>query len=193
MSGKSVENKKTDSKGSKVQLHLGCGERYLSDFIHIDARSFPHVDYVTQVDKLPMFKDESVDLIYSSHLLEHFRRQETERVLSEWYRVLKKGGLLRIAVPDFEKIVEMYSRTKDIQLVLGLLHGRQDYPENAHHVSFDFISLSAILRKVGFQQVRRWDWRQVFPPGYDDFSQAYLPHMDKEGGTLMSLNVEALK
>ena len=177
----------------ETKLHIGCGEKYIPGFVHVDARELPHVDYVTTADKLDMFADQSVDLIYSCHMLEHLHRNEVEVVLREWHRVLKDGGILRLAVPDFEKITEVYLKTKDLKLLLGLLVGRQDYPENTHYGVFDFAYLSEILSKIGFKNIHRYDWRQTVHKDYDDFSQAYLPHMDKEHGTLMSLNIEAEK
>ena len=74
----------------EIKLHLGCGKRYIPGFCHIDIRKFPHIDYVASIDKLDMFEDDSVDLVYASHLLEHFQRDKIEEVLREWYRVLKK-------------------------------------------------------------------------------------------------------
>jgi len=176
-----------------TKLHIGCGNRYIPGFVHIDVRKLPHVDYVTSADKLAMFGDNSVDLIYCCHILEHFPRQQTEQVLKEWYRVLRVGGILRLAVPDFEKLVEVYLKTKDMKLVLGSLVGRQDYPENTHYMVFDFTSLSEILQRVGFKNIHRYDWRQTIHKDYDDYSQSYIPHMDKEHGILISLNVEATK
>jgi len=184
-----MKNKNT----KKIKLHLGCGIRYIPDFIHIDIRKFPHIDYVTSVDKLDMFKDNSVDLIYACHLLEHFRRNQIENVLKEWYRVLKPGGILRLAVPDFEKLVEVYFKYKDLKLILGPLVGRQDYPESTHYVVFDFSTITEILKKVGFKNIHRYDWRKTIHKDYDDYSQAYIPHMDKEHGILISLNIEAKK
>jgi len=46
---------------------------------------------------------------------------------------------------------------------------------------------------VGFKEVVRYDWRKTEHFYVDDYSQAYLPHMDKTNGKLMSLNVEAIK
>jgi len=175
------------------RLHIGCGDRYIPDFIHIDIRKLPHVDYVTSADKLDMFENDSVDLIYSCHALEHFRRHQIEHVLEEWHRVLKVGGILRLAVPDFEKLVEVYLKTKDLKLIIGLLVGRQDYPENTHYIVFDYPYLSEVLQKAGFKDIHRYDWRQTIHKDYDDYSQAYIPHMDKERGILISLNVEATK
>jgi predicted SAM-dependent methyltransferase len=176
-----------------VKLHIGCGERYIPGFIHIDVRKLPHVDYVTSADKLDMFKDNSVDLVYACHILEHFRRNQILDVLREWHRVLKHGGILRIAVPDFQQLVEVYLKTNDLKLILGLLVGGQDYPENIHYTIFDYSYLSDILKEVGFKNIRKYDWQQTIHKDYDDYSQAYIPHLDKEHGTLVSLNVEAEK
>jgi predicted SAM-dependent methyltransferase len=176
-----------------VKLHIGCGERYIPGFIHIDVRKLPHVDYVASADKLDMFEDNSVDLVYACHILEHFRRNQLYSVLREWHRVLKHGAILRIAVPDFEKLVEVYLKTNDLKLILGLLVGRQDYPENTHYEVFDFNYLSDILTEIGFKNIHRYDWRQTIHKDYDDYSQAYIPHLDKEHGILVSLNIEAEK
>ena len=175
-----------------VNLHLGCGKKFIPGFIHIDVRKFDHSDYVCRLDKLEMFKDNSVDLIYWSHVLEHFKRHECENALKEWHRVLKPGGLLRLAVPDFESIVKIYQEYKNVELLIGLLYGGQDYQYNYHHVAFDFNYLSKLLMQAGFTQIHRYDWKTTIHNDYDDYSQAYIPHMDKEHGVLMSLNVECI-
>ena len=58
---------------------------------------------------------------------------------------------------------------------------------------FDFTYLSELLTRVGFKNIRKYNWKDTNHKDYDDFSQAYIPHMDKEHGVLMSLNVEADK
>lgn len=176
-----------------LKLHLGCGTRYIPGFVHVDLVDLPHVDYKIDCKDLSIFKTESVDLIYACHLLEHFNRHEVENVLQEWYRVLIKGGILRISVPDFEKITLVYNKTKNVDLILGLVVGGQDYAYNFHNMIFDFDSLSNLLKKVNFTEVRRYDWRKTEHAHIDDYSQAYIPHLDKEKGILMSLNVEAIK
>jgi predicted SAM-dependent methyltransferase len=176
-----------------IKLHIGCGDKYIPGFVHVDVRKLPHVDYVTTADNLEIFADGSVDLIYSCHMLEHLPRTTVPKVLAEWHRVLRPGGTLRLAVPDFEKIAEVYRETGTIKPLRGLLCGGQDYPENNHYGVFDFTHLSKILEEAGFRNVHRYNWQDTIHKDYDDFSQAYLPHMDKGNGTLMSLNVEATK
>ena len=179
-----------------MKLHIGCGEKFLPGYTHVDARKFPHVDYVTdKLDQLDMFKDNSADEIYACHILEHFTRADMRSggVLQEWYRILKTGGILRIAVPNFEAIVEEYLSSKNLELIMGLLYGGQNYAYNFHYQAYDFQRLSALLRRAGFSTVETYDWREFLPEGYDDYSRSYLPHMDFEHGRLMSLNVVAKK
>ena len=176
-----------------LNLHLGCGKVYIPGFVHIDTRKFSHVDHVTSVDNLSMFADNSVDLIYACHLLEHFHRDRTSGVLAEWKRVLVPGGILRVAVPDFAALAKVYQDTGDLNLVLGPISGKQDYIYNTHYRVFDFESLQTLLLDVGFKGVSRYNWEETIHKDYDDYSQAYIPHMDKENGTLISLNVEAVK
>jgi predicted SAM-dependent methyltransferase len=176
-----------------MKLHLGCGKRYIPGYVHIDAVDYPHIDHVGTIDHLSFIGDGSVDVIYNCHVLEHFKRRDVSRVLQEWRRVLKSGGTLRISVPDFSAICKIYERTGDLGLVIGPLFGRQDYLYNIHYNVFDFRSLRGCLEEAGFVNVREYDWRKVEHADVDDYSQAYVPHMDKTSGILVSLNVECEK
>lgn len=176
-----------------MKLHLGCGKRHIPGYVHIDAVDYPHVDHVSTIDNLPFIRDNSIDVIYSCHVLEHFKRREVARVLGEWCRVLKPGGLLRTSVPDFSSICEIYQKYSDIELVLGAIFGRQDYLYNIHYNVFDFASLSRELSSAGFERILKYDWRETEHAAIDDYSQAYIPHMDKKTGIQVSLNVECIK
>ncbi len=176
-----------------MKLHLGCGKRYIPGFKHLDVIDASHIDFVGDVGNLERFTDNSIELIYACHVLEHFKRYEVLDVLKEWYRVLKKGGILRLAVPDFEAISNVYQRTRNLEAIYGLLMGGQDHQYNFHHSVYDFKNIDKLLKSIGFLKIKRYDWRNTIHKDYDDYSQAYLPHMDKEQGTLMSLNVEAFK
>jgi|TARA_B100000315_G_C14474131_1_gene539778 predicted SAM-dependent methyltransferase len=175
------------------RLHLGCGTRHIPGFFHIDLVPHSHVDWLGSVERLDPIADDSVDLIYASHVLEHFGRYQVFDVVSEWYRVLRPGGVLRVAVPDFEAAAGFYLADGDIRHVLGLIMGGQTAPHDYHYAIFDETNLGELLADVGFERIRRYDWRQTEHAWLDDFSQAYLPHMDKDNGTLVSLNVEAVK
>jgi predicted SAM-dependent methyltransferase len=176
-----------------MKLHLGCGKRFIPGFFHIDGIDGPHIDHVCSIDDLSFIEDNSIDLIYACHVVEHFKRARLPDVLKEWYRVLKKEGKLRLAVPDFEAIVKVYNKYKDLDLVIGPLYGGQNYLYNIHYNTFDFDSLNGYLERAGFNKVNRYDYRETEHSSIDDFSQAFIPHMDKENGIPISLNVEAVK
>jgi predicted SAM-dependent methyltransferase len=184
-----------------LKIHLGCGKRYLPGFIHIDIDKHPHIDHYSNIDKLPMLKNNSVGLIYTCHAFEYYDREQAKEVLREWHRVLKTKGVLRIAVPDFEKIVEVYKTYKDIehQGILGPLFGKWEInkknkkPECIYHkTTYDFKSLKNILKENGFTNIVKYNADEVLPKNYDDYSKAYIPHMDKNG-IHISLNLEATK
>ena len=161
----------------------------------MDALPASHVDIVGPVERLPM-DDASVSLIYASHVLEHFGRYEYKAVLKEWFRVLKPGGTLRLSVPDFAACAALYYEsglTDSLTGLVGLIVGGQRDEYDFHKMIFDENSLRRDLLETGFREVRRWDWRITEHADVDDFSQAYIPHMSKENGRLMSLNLEAVK
>jgi len=183
------------------KIHLGCGKKYLPGFIHIDIDKHSHIDYESKIDNLPMFKNNSVELIYTCHAFEYYDREQAKKVLKEWLRILKPKGILRIAVPNFEKIVEVYKKYNDLdhQGILGPLFGKWKInSENKkseyiyHKTVYDFKSLKNILEKNGFEKIKKYDADKVLPKDYDDYSKAYMPHMDKNG-IHISLNIEAVK
>jgi len=176
-----------------MKLHIGCGKAYIPGWVNVDIISDVHADIYSNALALP-YERESIDLIYASHVLEHFDRRLVLSALTHWYSLLKKEGILRLAVPDFEAIVEEYNDSFcDVGGLLGLLYGGQDHVLNIHRIAFDYPYLTKLLTTAGFVMTRRWNWRETEHSHIDDYSQAYLPHMDKEKGRLMSLNVEAIK
>lgn len=176
-----------------AKLHLGCGSRHIPGWFHVDLVPHSHVDLIASVDRLEMIDSDCADVIYASHVLEHFGRYQVFDVVSEWYRVLRPGGLLRVAVPDFAAAARFYGQNGDIRHVLGLIMGGQTAPHDYHYMVFDETNLGELLEDVGFHEIRHYDWRKTEHAWLDDFSQAYLPHMDKVAGRLVSLNVEAVK
>jgi len=173
-----------------TKLHLGCGTKHLEGYTNIDIRYLPGVDEVNNIRFLRNYKENSVDEIYACHVLEHFGRWEYKEVLKRWFEILKPEGQLRLAVPNFGAICNYYQKTGDIGSLIGLLYGGQDYDENYHYITFNWSMLKNDLTKIGFTEISLWNPNDY--PG-DDFSKAYLPHMDKENGILMSLNILAIK
>jgi predicted SAM-dependent methyltransferase len=176
-----------------MKLHLGCGDKHIEGYINIDIRYLPGVDEVDNVARLRKYKPNSISVIYASHVLEHFNRWEYMNVLERWYEILEPNGILRLGVPDFEEIVNYYQKTKDLRAISGMLYGGQDYIENNHFWIWDFNTLKKELMCVGFKNVGKYNWQNTEHSYIDDYTQSYLPYLDKENGTLFSLNIEATK
>lgn len=178
-----------------TKLHLGCGAKHIPGWFHVDVLDYPHIDHRGPVEDLSFIPSETIKLIYASHVLEHFGRFIYMDVLREWRRVLTKGGVLRLAVPDFAAAAQLYisgALPRGIEDVRGLICGGQRDNYDFHAMIFDEPDMTRALKEVGFSKVRRWDWRETEHAWLDDFSQAYIPHMDKDNGTLVSLNLEAI-
>src|SRR5215831_13732911 len=78
--------------GNTQHLHLGCGTKYLPGFISIDANPLQKLDLWLDVRCGLPFKSDSVDSIYSTHMVEHFYPDGLERLFIECARVLKPGA-----------------------------------------------------------------------------------------------------
>lgn len=176
-----------------IKIHLGCGEKILKNFINIDIVKKNSQVVIDDVSKLDTVEDNSVDLIYACHVLEHFPKAEILDILNLWSNKLNKGGIIRISVPDFDSIVSHYKDNKDLSSISGLLYGGQRNEYDYHKVIFNFDTLKELLKMSGFVNVKRYNWKTTEHSDVDDYSQAYLPHLDKEHGLLMSLNIEATK
>jgi predicted SAM-dependent methyltransferase len=89
-------------------LNLGCGERIHPDWVNLDLQpSAPGVQQWDLNEDLP-FPEASFDVVYHSHVLEHFSKADGLQLLERCRRVLRPGGTLRVAVPDLERIVHLY-------------------------------------------------------------------------------------
>lgn len=177
-----------------MKIHVGCGQRnFGSTWLHVDGGDFDHVTgHDVFLKPLP---DNCADVIYSSHMIEYFDRVEVIELLQCWRRVIKPGGVLRLAVPDFYKMVQLYAVNNNIEMFLGPLYGRMKMNDEYiyHKTAYDKTSLTRLLEENGFKNVVKWNWRKVEHGHVDDCSQAYLPKMDKENGILISLNLECTK
>ena len=135
----------------------------------VDAARVGGVTY-GNATRLPL-EDGSVDVLYSSHMLEHLDRSEADRFISECLRVIRSGGWLRLVVPDLSFYVEAYNRRKDAdELLEGLFLSRRRVLGvrrladvlvgfRGHRWMYDELSLAELVRHGGFESV------EVLDPG----------------------------
>ena len=110
------------------KLHLGCGRNMIGGWINTDFNmvKFPsgpkHLDVTDKFiirekgkDDI-IIEDNSVDYVFSEHMIEHLTYQEGKFMLEECFRVLKVGGKIRISTPDLKFLIDIYTDDKtDLQ------------------------------------------------------------------------------
>jgi predicted SAM-dependent methyltransferase len=182
-----------ENSDGKVLVHIGCGKKNSPEFINIDAQPFAHVHIVTDdITSMSDFGDGTVDLVYMCHILEHIKRNDLKKVLLEMKRVLKDGGVLRISVPDFDKLIEVYNAAgKDIDAITRQLMGGQDHEYNIHYSVFNHRRLSELLKEVGYKKVVSWDPDNCQYHNFNDRASRKLKVNGRE--YMISLNLEAVK
>jgi predicted SAM-dependent methyltransferase len=180
-----------------MKLHLGCGNKdFGEEWSHIDGDKCLEHTIGTDIT-CQTLGENSADIIYASHLLEYFDRSEAIILLNNWNRVLKKGGILRLSVPNFESLIDIYRTTLTIEDILGPLYGKMRINENEpyvyHKTVYTTKSLEILMHATGFKDINKWDWKNTDHTNHDDHSQAYYPHMDKTKGIQVSLNLQGIK
>lgn len=160
-----------------VKVNMMCGKRdFGSDWVHVDSQNLPHI--LNKDILLRDIPDGTVDLIYCSHGIAYFDREEIIPVLKAWRAKLRDGGILRLATPDWDVL-----KTIDPPM-LGPLYGKMNNPPIYHKAVYDEVSLHLLLEHIGFSKIRRYDHGKTDHAQFDDHSAAY------HNGVLISLNIE---
>ena len=163
-----------------VKINMMCGKRnFGEDWVHVDAQDLPHVG--SKDIYLSEYPDECADLIYCSHGIAYFDREEVKELLQSWFRVLKPQGKLQIATPDWDALRELP------RPLIGPLYGKMSDPPIYHKTVYSYDELYQVLRAAGFINIKRWHERFQMAPGHDDQSNATYD------GKLISLNVQCIK
>ena len=109
-------------------LNLGCGYKYVKadEWLNADMLSVGEdVVKCNFLDGIP-FESGRFDLVYHSHVLEHFAKADGEKFIAECYRILKPGGFIRIALPDLEVIAKEYLKSLE-RAISGEYNASDDY------------------------------------------------------------------
>lgn len=144
-----MATRKKPAPDEPVRLNLGSGEVPLEGYVNLDAKTDD------QIYPLKAYADGSVDEVRASHVLEHFPHGAVVNVVREWVRVLKPGGVLKIAVPDLETIARLYLAGENAP-IQGYLMGGQVDQYDFHRAVFDAEALEEVLRACGLSRIRRW-------------------------------------
>lgn len=152
-----------------IKLNLGCGNKVKKDFVNIDLNK--HADLRLDLRKILPFNENSVDYIYSEHFFEHINYYDYTAIncLRDYYRILKKGGKIRIVIPnmensfiayvnrDYEYFKEIYEINK---LPISKYATLVDYLNLGtsifkHKFNYDFEKMNLLLYKIGFKDIKK--------------------------------------
>jgi len=120
---------------------------------------FRAISYLDVTKKFP-YPDSWFDAVYCSHLLEHLYPEQARFCLSEIYRVLKTGGIVRISVPDLDRIVSHYDPSHPERFLEQMFESRQKRAKNQHHWHYNEISLKQLFTGAGFLKIWRCGFKQ---------------------------------
>jgi predicted SAM-dependent methyltransferase len=110
---KKIAKKVSKKASGPIMLNVGCGTDYKKGWVNIDNNSdnnIKELDVNWDLRNPLPYKANSVDYIFNEHLIEHLTVEEARVVIKDLMRVLKPGGVLRIAMPNLEEVVDQYKK-----------------------------------------------------------------------------------
>lgn len=132
-----------------LKFDLGAGPKSPEGFVPVgNAHGYK------QIHPLPT-EDASIDVIRASHVLEHFPSAQIQEIISGWVKALKPGGELRLAVPDFDKVVRNYAANVE-QPTEGYIMGGQVDEADFHKSIFTDAKLRKMMAGAGLVLIRSW-------------------------------------
>ena len=175
-------------------VNLGCGYRPMKGWVNVDRARGPEVQVVWNLAERLPFPDSTCSAIFSEHVIEHLSKDDAVRLLSECYRVLRPGGVLRISTPDAETYLRSYagdgeflrhaSFPEPIETPLDRIN--QMMREYGQHLwVYDAESLMLLLRKTGFSS--------AIKQRYGVSTHPRMQGIDSAEREFESLYVEAIK
>jgi predicted SAM-dependent methyltransferase len=146
--------------GTSLLVALGAIDAHQLNYIRFAQKN--SIEWADATRRIPL-EGGSADVIYSSHMLEHLDRLEASRFLGEARRVLCKGGVIRVGVPNLRRFVDEYVETGDADIFIERLYLSAPKPRSAgqrlaralfgdrhHHWMYDGPSLCRLLEESGF-------------------------------------------
>ncbi len=142
-----------------MKLYIGshdfCPEGYLT--VDLDPDHKP--DFVADATDLSIIPSGTVDEVCASAILEHIAWPLGYKALSEWARVLKPGGVLKVSVPDMSMLCALVAQGVNPAHCIGMIYGtgRIQHPLEAHQYGYTRETLGEMLTVLGFADIDTWE------------------------------------
>lgn len=134
-----------------IKIHLGCGGRIFNSWLNCDINL--QSDCYLDLNKKLLFKDNSVDYIYSEHVLEHFDYQKCKEIMQECHRVLKLGGVIRTAMPSLNFYLENIFNNQNSEIKNFIAWHKNNFPELKNSPNNMNTMLNFIIGSCGHKYV----------------------------------------
>lgn len=165
-------------KTKKTYLYVGCGHHRMNGFTHVEISvgkqykkggNVGPPDILADITRHIPLENNSVDLVFSRATLEHLTYQQLINHFLECHRLIKKGGYIRMSVPDMDIMVKNYlDKKEDVEKAKSegeisidkmpcenhtdLFIQRVLYHD--HYYLHNFDTLSRALKKTGFTNIK---------------------------------------
>ncbi|MCI0722606.1 MAG: methyltransferase domain-containing protein [Acidobacteria bacterium] len=120
---------------------------------------FRKIRYLNAARPFPL-PAEGFDFVYCAHMLEHLELADAAFCMRQVHRVLRKGGIFRIAVPDLDELIRRYDSSNPDEFLSEFFEADQKLNKNRHHWHYNEISLRRQLESAGFTSARRRRFRE---------------------------------
>jgi predicted SAM-dependent methyltransferase len=159
------------------KLQIGAQSNSIGEWLNVDIHpKSESVAYMDATERFP-FEDNTFDYVFSEHMIEHITFQQGRFMLTECFRVLKKGGTIRISTPDLAFLIQLYQQQKSNLQTQYIHFSTERYFKNqspemdtlvinnfmrdwGHQFVHDQKSLFFLLSKAGFESIRRCEVNQ---------------------------------
>ena len=171
-----------------MKLYVGSRNYKPDGYVTVDIDPTNKPDIVADITNMAVVSDGSCDEVVAGHVLEHIEWPDSFAAMAEFARVLKPGGVVKIALPDMSSLTRMLLSGESAFHVMGLIYGlggRLNTFER-HRYGFTPGMLVDILEALGFGEFNWWN------SSLSDASNGWAPRgLDERIG--MSLNMQAVK
>jgi hypothetical protein len=145
-----------DPEAHPRRLNVGCGFDHRAGYVNVDFEERHDPDLLADVRDLSMLPSGEYDEVLAIDVLEHLPRSDTAACLTEWHRVLRSGGELRLQVPDVVACGRLLMRRDTVEQHEQLVHqlwGTQAYTGDFHLSGFTDLLVIEALHRTGFHRI----------------------------------------
>lgn len=151
-------------------LNAGCGGSPEERFVNLDRSWWPGVQLCWNIVNSCPAPTNSLRGVYTEHLLEHVSFEDCQKVLQDFWRALRPGGVLRVVIPDAGLYTSLYCQSltsTSVQFpyqdryngLTAMMHVNRIFRAHGHQYAYDYDTIKRQMEQAGFIKIKREDYR----------------------------------